>query len=131
MVKKTIEWLPNALIRLQAHYCLCLSQEEFTKAVRFVEGENAHVGYWMKDPGAGATCNYSKDSNGEHVIYVCLRVTPEATPVQIAAMLCHEAVHIFQHQCEIMGEEKPSCEFTAWSIQFIAQCLMQQYADRL
>jgi hypothetical protein len=48
--------------------------------------------------------------------------------IQVAAMLCHEAVHIVQRILRGIGESAPSDEFQAYSIQSVAQNLMYEYA---
>jgi hypothetical protein len=124
-------WLNRSLIELQLHYCLVLSNAEYAAAVRAVEGPSAHVGYWLRDASAGATCNWSMSPDGEWHAIVALRVELGRPGYQIAGMLCHEAVHIFQEHCRRIGEDTPSDEFAAWSIQHIAQLLMQDYAERI
>lgn len=44
-------------------------------------------------------------------------------------LLLHEAVHIWQHCRDIMGEDNPSCEFEAYQIQFIASNLFKMYDE--
>lgn len=46
---------------------------------------------------------------------------------QIHGLLLHEAVHIWQELKEKMGEESPSVEFEAYSIQALAQDLFELY----
>lgn len=48
---------------------------------------------------------------------------------QVHAMLLHEAVHVWQHIRERMGEDTPSSEFEAYSIQRIAQDLFVMYEE--
>lgn len=47
--------------------------------------------------------------------------------IQIHGLLLHEAVHIWQEIAQLMGEENPSVEFEAYSIQAIAQDLFEMY----
>lgn len=47
--------------------------------------------------------------------------------IQIHGLLLHEAVHIWQEVIQLMGEEKPSTEFEAYSIQAIAQDLFEMF----
>ena len=52
------------------------------------------------------------------------------TSIQIAALLCHEAVHIKQEICLLWGEASPSLEFEAYTVQTIAQELMESYCEQ-
>ncbi|MBJ9481174.1 hypothetical protein [Acinetobacter baumannii] len=47
--------------------------------------------------------------------------------IQVHGLLLHEAVHIWQEAALVMGEENPSIEFEAYSIQAIAQDLFELY----
>jgi hypothetical protein len=58
-------------------------------------------------------------------------VTESVTAVQIAALLVHEAVHIWQQYCADIGEKEPASEQEAYAIQSISQTLMEEYARRL
>ena len=48
---------------------------------------------------------------------------------QIHGLLLHEAVHIWQELREKMGEESPSAEFEAYTVQSIAQNLFEMYEE--
>ena len=72
---------------------------------------------------------FFENAAGRHSAVVTLKVTSQSG-VQIAALLCHEAVHIWQQARDIMGEKSPSSEFEAYSIQRIAQDLMEQYCEQ-
>jgi len=50
-------------------------------------------------------------------------------PVQIAAVIAHEAVHVKQEICRHIGEESPSIEFEAYAVQAIFQGLYQAWLD--
>ncbi|NIE95171.1 hypothetical protein F3J02_01510 [Acinetobacter sp. Tr-809] len=49
--------------------------------------------------------------------------------IQIHGLLLHEAVHIWQEITQLMGEESPSVEFEAYSIQAIAQDLFEMFEE--
>lgn len=46
---------------------------------------------------------------------------------ETCGLIVHEAVHVWQAVREAMCEEQPSTEFEAYSIQAIAQCLLEDY----
>ncbi|OTG79063.1 hypothetical protein B9T31_17340 [Acinetobacter sp. ANC 4558] len=65
---------------------------------------------------------YSNDSLAIVQISECDR-----SVIEIHGLLLHEAVHIWQRVKVLMGEQEPSKEFEAYSIQAIAQDLFDMY----
>ncbi len=51
------------------------------------------------------------------------------TKVQIMGILVHEAVHIWQEIRTAMGEDNPSSEFEAYSIERISEDLISEWGD--
>lgn len=126
MSKKTkFEWLDRALA-FGPRYTLCLSKEEYQQALDQVEVTD-DIGQWA--PKSGARTHTVYDSNMSCI--VCMNGSQDATPIEIAALLVHEAVHIWQAHCEDIGEEKPGKEQEAYAIQGISQELMMEYARRI
>ncbi len=54
-------------------------------------------------------------------------VSPEARPCLVAGVLAHEAVHVYQHVVDYMGEKVPGVEAQAYGIQDIFQNLVKSY----
>lgn len=50
---------------------------------------------------------------------------------QIASLLTHEAVHLFQEIKKNIGERDPSAEFEAYCIQRITQNLLYAYKEQV
>lgn len=50
---------------------------------------------------------------------------------QDIALLVHESVHVAQAYWDDIGEESPSSEFMAYTVQQVAQYLMEEHCDWL
>lgn len=133
MKKNDDVWLDRAVMRLPLHYRLCVTEAEFHAEMKQLGIPPSQWPEWVT-PGSDATTHHIDHKDGRHVAacaIVCMRGAEDHTGVQVAAMLVHEAVHIWRRACEMWGEDSPSSEFEAYSIQTIAQELMQSYAARL
>lgn len=62
---------------------------------------------------------------------VALDTSRSRNPIEIAGLLVHEAVHVWQEYCDSIGEAFPGKEQEAYAIQAIAQELMDEYSRRL
>lgn len=121
-------WLGRSLLD-GPHLALVLSDKEFRKAL--ADCGLPHDGtQWIKTDHADATVHWADHKDGSMLCIVAVRMRPGISGVQLAAMLVHEAVHVFQKFCYHIGETQPSEEFEAYAIQNISQRLMQEYADR-
>jgi hypothetical protein len=124
-----VKWLNRDLI-LGPYVTLCTTEEEYREAVAHCKTPLEKMSPWVND-GADATTHSLENTLGEMVCIVTIRVIAGEDPVAVAAMLVHEAVHVWQRWRASIGEHAPSKEFEAYSIQIISQRLMQAYADRL
>ena len=61
---------------------------------------------------------------------MCLRDWKGRNPIEVAGLLVHEAVHVWQGYCIDIGEREPGKEQEAYGIQAIAQELMAEFARR-
>ena len=62
---------------------------------------------------------------------VCVSGHEGRDPVEVAGLLVHEAVHVWQEYAESIGETRPGCEQEAYAIQSIAKELMAEFARRM
>jgi hypothetical protein len=119
-------WIDNILIRASTFIGLCTSQKQFDNTLKALEQQPRA---WIKTAHSDATTHFTQDQKGRNITIVCIRTSDSVEPIQLAAMLVHEAVHIFQWYCAHIGEQYPSDEFEAYSIQSISQELMYTYVD--
>lgn len=120
------KWLDRIISTPAPRMCLCLTEDEYGEACK-VLGLKLAPNKWV----TGDACAHTFECDGQTTTIVCLRVRAGVTPVQIAAMLVHEAVHVWQQYCADIGEKEPASEQEAYAIQNISQTLMEEYARRL
>ena len=119
-------WCDRNLIQSPLYVALCLSEKKYLKEVKRMGIKNPPP--WIKTAHADATANFFTRDGKESVI-VCLRNHENHTGVEVAALLVHEAVHIWQAVRDIIGETSPSSEFEAYSVQQISLELMWAYEE--
>jgi hypothetical protein len=135
MAKPKPTYLGRDLATSPVHYALILSEDEFHAELRRLRVPPHQWGSWASSEGnfgyGSARCHHLH-CHGENLALVCIAVPEDGSTsgVQIASLLVHEAVHIWQRICEIIGEVTPSSEFEAYSIQHISQELMNSYAEQ-
>jgi hypothetical protein len=122
-------WLDRHLITGPV-LVLCLTEAAFGVVMRDCKIPRNDWGPWIQE-GANATMHSLTDSVGEMVCAVCLQTNDKVVATQIAGLLVHEAVHVWQKWRESIGEKEPSKEFEAYGIQQISQRLMHAYAQTL
>ncbi len=123
-------WLDRSLM-VGPHLTLVLSEAEYRAAMRHCKVPRAEQPPWILTPQADATVHWMDSLGGGLTCVVAVRPREGTNGIQVAAMLVHEAVHIWQQFKKRIGERKPSAEFEAYSIQAISQRLMEAYADRM
>jgi hypothetical protein len=124
-----MEWLSRDLI-VGPYLALALCEKDFHSALRHCEVPVSEWPHWLKGT-ANAAAHTLTNPDGGLVCVVCLGSCEGREPIQIASLLVHEAVHVWQSWCEHAGEARPSEEFEAYSIQAISQRLMYAYAESL
>lgn len=120
-------WLKNNLINGPFLY-LATSEIEFNKAMKRMKVPLQDRPAWLNKTANGTMTSFSSNKGGL-VCVVSVNVEGRSASA-ITGTLIHEAVHVFQKFTEYIGEEKPSPEFEAYSIQSIAQTLIEAYAEK-
>ena len=116
------QWLDRAML-VAPYFTLCLTEDAFRHVA-------AELGWHDKStwaPENGARTHHGVNADGEPTCVVCIRDGADHAPIPVAGLLVHEAVHIFQRWCDVHGEQSPSNEFQAYSIQRISQQLMWEF----
>lgn len=126
MAKKTL-WLDRDLM-VGPYLALCTSEAQFKAVLRELKVDR-DVPYLAHDRANATAHTFEKEDNVCCV--VCLGDVAGRTGIQIAALLVHEAVHIWQSHCAEIGESRPGIESEAYAIQSISQRLMEAYEGQI
>ncbi|TDV06056.1 hypothetical protein [Paraburkholderia caballeronis] len=124
-----MKYTEDVLLRRPCHLALCLDETSYLREMRRLK--IASPSAFVID-GKSATMHWFDGKEGKDdlaIVCVDMHRLRECTGTQIAAVLVHEAVHVWQGVCEVMGEESPSREFEAYSIQRISQDLMWLFTE--
>lgn len=121
-------WLDRRIAHPGPYLALCLSEAEFRSTLKRLKAPQ--VPRWV-NTHADATMHTFEHADHGICCVVCLAPPGERGPVEVAGLLIHEAVHVWQHYCENIGEHTPGAEQEAYAIQSISQELLAEYARRL
>lgn len=122
-------WRDRRLMTCPFHYALCTTEKIFHKELVRLQIKQQDWPHFVLNERSHATTHFfTKD--GKTIIIVCIKVD-DRTGIEVAGLLVHEAVHIWQEMCDNIGERSPSTEFEAYSIQTISQELMWGFRDQV
>jgi hypothetical protein len=82
---------------------------------------------WVPDSKSGAVHIFDNIKSHSTCCIVCIRTDEKTDRNVLVGLLVHEAVHVWRHICDCLGEHQPSKEFDAYSIQSIVQRLLFTY----
>lgn len=121
-------WTDCRMIGNPYYMAVCLTEEAFRRVLRKLDVPREQWMPWIRTPQSHATCHFL-ESPGKQCVVVCMQDWQGRNPIEVTGLLVHEAVHIWQAVCDFIGEHSPSAEFEAYSVQAIAQDLMQGFID--
>lgn len=122
------DWRDRRIAAPGPHLCLCLDEATFHAAL--AECGIKDRTQFMATDHADATTHYFQHSDGTLACIVALGMVAGKSPVEVAGLLVHEAVHVWQRYCDRIGEHRPGDEQEAYGVQAIAQELMQSFAEQ-
>ena len=120
--KKSI-WLDRTVV-YGPYLCLCLNQADIDEACK-------QLGAPPQPQPKLDACVIVMEKGSKLSCIVCLKDIEGQHYISVMAMVVHESVHVFQNMCEKMGEDSPSEEFEAYSIQNITQTLFEALEKRI
>lgn len=123
-LKKGAHWIDRAM--MESPYCigLCQTEAQFRHELKRLKVEQTTD--WIIK-GKDANVTELENLGGIKCFLVSIRATKTTQHIEVIGILIHEAVHVWQNIRDDIGEAKPSPEFEAYSIQNIAQKLIDAY----
>ncbi len=117
-------WLDRRIAAPGPHLALCLDDAAFAKACAHLKAAKPP---FVRTAQSDASTHYFV-LDGKVTAVVCLKGWQGRNPIEVAGLLVHEAVHVWQEYADGIGEETPGAEQEAYAIQAIAQELMADFA---
>lgn len=125
MSKKQSFWLERHLTT-GPHLALCTTNAQFVRALDHCKVPKHARPEFMPPNAEGVTVTLESATHGL-VCLVCVRVDKKRNPVRTVGLMVHEAVHVWQSHKSRIGEGDPGDECEAYSIQAIAERLIEAY----
>ena len=118
---KGIEYIDQAW-PIQVCVALCVSPKAWDEEMRRLKivGEP-----WPESDGR--TTTFQNSVSKGRVIIVSLNRFESRTPIEVAGLLIHESVHVWQEIREAMKERTPGAEHEAYTVAFIAQRFLEVF----
>ena len=117
-------WLDRGLI-YGPYYTLCLTPKDFKAAMKHLGVEEPPP--FAKSEHSDATTYFCTGKQAKLCAVVAMGGWHKRTGIEIAGLLVHEAVHIWQEWCSRVGETDPGSETEAYSVQWLSQQLMWEF----
>jgi len=126
---KTVQWCSRDIFQSSHYYALCVDEDDYINEMHRL-GKKYPPPFTTNGTARGTT-HFFDDKEGKPIALVCIHkdVIANNTGIEIAGLLCHEAVHIWQYIVDHIGEFNESKEFEAYCIQAIFSELMWAYED--
>lgn len=122
MSKNEIVWCDQGWWRGLFYYGFCPNKKVWDKQLKKFDVSEDY-------PTSAGGCSFLVNKEGKRCCVVTIRDELETSysALEISCLLVHEAVHVWQELCDVIGETTPSNEFEAYSIQAISQELIHGF----
>jgi hypothetical protein len=122
------KWLDRGLV-YGVYLTLCTTREMFETTMRRMTRRPApdDPNHWCK-PGKACVHTLEDKADGVPACIVCIDAAAVVDrPILAISMLVHEATHVKQRIMAVIGEDKPSDEFEAYTMQNLTEELLHEY----
>ena len=118
-------WCNRTLIKLPFHLGFSTSEADYHRKLRYLKVPKEDWNDFLCSKTADATTHFFWGKDDNLCIIVTFSSRGKLSKEQTAALITHEAVHVWQRVMKNMGEDNPSTEFMAYGIQQITQTLLE------
>lgn len=117
-------WLHRQVAAAGPHLALALNDSDVQQINRRL-GVNGTFNFARREGGA-CTWTYEQNSIGKLACVVCLSTeVQQASLVELAVTVAHEAVHVWQAHAAWLGEREPGHEQEAYAVEWITRVLLE------
>lgn len=125
-------WLDRRLTVCAYYYCLRLSEKEFWQELHHLEIPCGRWPSFTASKDSDATTHFFEAEEGKRLAIVTLKDASKHDGIQIASLLTHEAVHIWQAHSRVIGSlNDHGDEEEAYAIQAITQELLYSFKEQV
>ena len=118
-----MKWLDRRIAWPAPYLALALTEADFIKCIRHLS-PTAEARF----PQSGAKTEILEKTGSSPTCIVAMsEAAASRSPIEVAGLLVHEAVHVWQAYCDDIGERCPGSEQEAYAIQAISQALWTEY----
>ncbi len=121
MSKTGVIWLSPALVQCPLYLAVATSEAAYKRELKRLKQPYKH--HWLAD--ASAAVHTFEHSGGQLALIVCIPPRGKRPRAAYAALIVHEATHVWQSCRDYLCERDPSKEFEAYSLQNICQSLFE------
>lgn len=122
-----VKWL-NRTMLLGPYLAVCTSEKEFRAALKHVKCRDNPP--FISNEQSHATCHFMRKDCGDLICILAVKGAEEQSPAVVAALMAHEAVHIWKTLLDDIGEANPGEEIEAYGIQALTLALTDEILSR-
>jgi hypothetical protein len=112
-------WINPGLLPI--HFALVLDKKTWKRECKRFKCE-------IPFPDSDGRCTtFENKKTGSIACIVTIKSSKNRSDSEIIGLIAHESMHVFQVAIETMQEKNPSPEFAAYTVQYIVQCIHEQY----
>ena len=124
------KWLDRTLVIAPVHYTIATNVDIFNDILKHLK--IAPESDPLKEYTDARTNFYKSLGNDNSpqvtaVVYLPAELAKQRSIYGVYGLIVHEAMHIWQEIKDLLGEDNPSNEFEAYSVQWIVHELMTEY----